>query len=54
MMEDTPLPLQSQPPRRRQHTSSRVYVALGSNLGDRVGNLRRAVAALNEVHSLRV
>lgn len=38
--------------RRHQHQHqhhSRVYVALGSNLGDRVGNLRRAVAALNEV-----
>lgn len=35
--------------RRHQHHTSRVYVALGSNLGDRVGNLRKAVAALNEV-----
>lgn len=26
-----------------------VYVALGSNLGDRVDNLRKAVEALNEV-----
>lgn len=36
-------------PGRQQHHHSRVYVALGSNLGDRVGNLRKAVAALNEV-----
>ena len=36
---------------RRRHKSSRVYVALGSNLGDRVGNLRKAVAALEEVRA---
>jgi hypothetical protein len=33
------------PHRRPYH----VYVALGSNLGDRAQNLKRAVEALNEV-----
>lgn len=31
------------------HRSYHVYVALGSNLGDRSQNLKRAVEALNEV-----
>ena len=33
-------------------TRDTVYIALGSNLGDRAGNLHRAIAALKQVNFL--
>jgi 2-amino-4-hydroxy-6-hydroxymethyldihydropteridine diphosphokinase len=31
-----------------------AYIALGANLGDRAGNIRRALAALNQVPGVRI
>lgn len=35
-------------------SQKKVYIALGSNIGDRVGHIRRAVAELDETNGIRL
>lgn len=41
-----------EPPCFNQPIAAEVFIALGTNLGDRAGNLRRAIAALNRFASV--